>query len=184
MFVTKSFYLNSGLRSNLQTASPRLWLWLVLLTDWPLVCKDSSKDVRYMATFRDHLQDHHLYFRNSANRTATLKATDTTVVIVCLFITNYVFNCNISRKWRTHAGSLSKRPSRPYRGTWVQSLEPWQRRQKWGDPGAKGLYTFCATYRFVAAVYLQADVLPHLTRLYKIFQKPQVNFLHIKLQVC
>ena len=25
-------------------------------------------------------------------------------------------------------------------------------------PGAKGLYTFCATYRFVAAVYLQVDV--------------------------
>nr|XP_010770547.1 PREDICTED: NT-3 growth factor receptor-like [Notothenia coriiceps] len=49
-------------------------------------------------------------------------------------------------------------------------------------PGAKGIYTFCAMYRFVAAVYLQADVLPHLTRMAKIFQKPQVNFLHIKLQ--
>lgn len=50
-------------------------------------------------------------------------------------------------------------------------------------PGAKGLYTFCATYRFVAAVYLQADVLPHLARLSKIFQKSNVNFLHIKEQV-
>lgn len=165
-----------GLRSNLQTASPRLWLWLVLLTDWPLVCKDSSKDVRYMATFRDHLQDHHLYFRNSANRTATLKATDTTVVIVCLFITNYVFNCNISRKWRTH--ETLQRNLSAVLGALAEEAEV--RR----CPRAKGLYTFCATYRFVAAVYLQADVLPHLTRLYKIFQKPQVNFLHIKLQVC
>ncbi|KAK7878246.1 hypothetical protein WMY93_031155, partial [Mugilogobius chulae] len=26
------------------------------------------------------------------------------------------------------------------------------------------LYNFCATYRFVAAVYMQADVLPHLAR--------------------
>lgn len=50
-------------------------------------------------------------------------------------------------------------------------------------PGAKGLYTFCATYRFVAAVYLQADVLPHLACLSKVFQKTHQNFLHIKEQV-
>lgn len=34
-------------------------------------------------------------------------------------------------------------------------------------PGAKGLYTFYATYRLVA------DVLPHLVFLSKIFQKPR-----------
>ena len=28
------------------------------------------------------------------------------------------------------------------------------------DPVARGLYTYCATYRFVAAVHLQADILP------------------------
>ncbi|XP_051247400.1 uncharacterized protein LOC127358382 isoform X2 [Dicentrarchus labrax] len=50
-------------------------------------------------------------------------------------------------------------------------------------PIAKGLYTFCATYRFVASVYLQADILPHLTRLSKVFQQANVNFLHIKEQV-
>lgn len=51
-------------------------------------------------------------------------------------------------------------------------------------PVAKGLYTFCATYRFVASVYLQADILPHLARLSKVFQQANVNFLHIKEQVC
>ena len=52
-------------------------------------------------------------------------------------------------------------------------------------PTAKGLYTFCATYRFVASVYLQADILlPHIARLSKVFQRPNVNFLHIKEQVC
>lgn len=50
-------------------------------------------------------------------------------------------------------------------------------------PLAKGLYGFCCTYRFVAAVYMQADVLPHLARLSKIFQKENVNFLAIKDQV-
>lgn len=50
-------------------------------------------------------------------------------------------------------------------------------------PTAKGLYTFCGTFRFVASVYLQADVLPHLARLSKVFQKAHVNFLHIKQQV-
>ncbi|KAL0160801.1 hypothetical protein M9458_044526, partial [Cirrhinus mrigala] len=39
-----------------------------------LACKDASEDVPYMATFRDHLEQLHLYFRNSANRSASLKA--------------------------------------------------------------------------------------------------------------
>lgn len=39
-----------------------------------IVCKDSSKEVKYMETFQDHLQEIHLYFCNSAKRTATLKA--------------------------------------------------------------------------------------------------------------
>ncbi|KAI9546634.1 hypothetical protein NQZ68_024532 [Dissostichus eleginoides] len=48
---------------------------------------------------------------------------------------------------------------------------------------AKGLYTFCATYRFVAALYLQADLLPHIAMLSKVFQRADVNFLHINEQV-
>ena len=51
------------------------------------------------------------------------------------------------------------------------------------DPVARGLYTYCATYRFVAAVHLQADILPHLARLSKLFQKENVNFMAIKNHV-
>lgn len=51
------------------------------------------------------------------------------------------------------------------------------------DPVARGLYTYCATYRFVAAIHLQADVLPHLTRLSKLFRKEEVSFLAIKKHV-
>lgn len=47
-------------------------------------------------------------------------------------------------------------------------------------PTAKGLYSFLATYRFIAAIHLQADVLPHLARLSKVFQKENVMFLAIK----
>lgn len=50
-------------------------------------------------------------------------------------------------------------------------------------PAAKGLYSFLATYRFIAALHLQADVLPHLARLSKVFQREDVNFLAIKEQV-
>ena len=50
-------------------------------------------------------------------------------------------------------------------------------------PVAKGLYDFCCTYRFVAAVDLQADGLPHLAHLSKVFQMENVNFLAIKEQV-
>jgi len=50
-------------------------------------------------------------------------------------------------------------------------------------PTAKGLYSFLATYRFIASLHLQADVLPHLARLSKLFQKEDVMFLAIKEQV-
>lgn len=39
-----------------------------------LACRDATMGVQYMATFRDHLQQLHLYFHNSANRTAVLSA--------------------------------------------------------------------------------------------------------------
>lgn len=51
------------------------------------------------------------------------------------------------------------------------------------DPMARWLYTYCATYRFVAAVLIQADILPHLTQLSKLFQKEDLNFLAISEHV-
>lgn len=51
------------------------------------------------------------------------------------------------------------------------------------DPVARGLFTYCATYRFVAAVYLQADILPSLAQLSKLFKKEDVNFMAIKNHV-
>lgn len=50
-------------------------------------------------------------------------------------------------------------------------------------PTAKGMCSFLAIYRFVASVYLQADVLPHFSKLSKVFQKENVNFLTLKDQV-
>ena len=44
-----------------------------------LACRDASNGVRYMAIFRDHLQDLYLYFQHSANRTAALKTAATTL---------------------------------------------------------------------------------------------------------
>lgn len=58
------------------------------------------------------------------------------------------------------------------RGDWAQEM-----------PNSQGLYSFLATYRFVASVHLQADVLLHFSRLSKVFQKVNVNFLALKDQV-
>lgn len=83
MIVTKSFYLYSGrvngAAKQLTDSFPKIMSVACAAHRLALACKDSSSDVRYMATFRDHLQELHLYFRNSANRTATLKAASTTL---------------------------------------------------------------------------------------------------------
>ena len=44
-----------------------------------------------------------------------------------------------------------------------------------GEPSAHGLYKFMKCYNFVATVYLLSDVLPHLSRLSRIFQREDVD---------
>ena len=44
-----------------------------------------------------------------------------------------------------------------------------------GEPTAHGLLKFMKCYKFVASLYLLSDVLPHLSRLSRIFQKENVD---------
>ena len=44
------------------------------------------------------------------------------------------------------------------------------------EPTAHGLLKFIKCYNFVACAYLLSDVLPHLSRLSRIFQKQDVDF--------
>ncbi|KAF3859952.1 hypothetical protein F7725_000207 [Dissostichus mawsoni] len=106
-------------------------------------------------TGRDHLEQLHLYFRNSANRSASLKAAAEVLGVCELKVKN------ISAVLGALAEEVEIRKC----------------------PTAKGLYSFLATYRFIAALHLQADVLPHLARLSKLFQREDVMFLAIKEQV-
>ena len=44
-----------------------------------------------------------------------------------------------------------------------------------GKPTVHGLFKFMKCYKFVASLYLLSDVLPHLNRLSRIFQKEDVD---------
>ncbi|XP_030293896.1 zinc finger protein 862-like isoform X2 [Sparus aurata] len=124
-----------------------------------------------MKIFREHLHDLHLFFRNSANRTAVLKAAATVLEVDNIKVTEVK-----DTRWLSQDQAISNlRRNLP---AVLAALAEEADTKK--DPVARGLYTFCATYRFVAAVYLQADVLPHLSRLSKLFQREDVNFLAIK----
>ncbi|KAF3841450.1 hypothetical protein F7725_007312, partial [Dissostichus mawsoni] len=133
-----------------------------------------TEDVPYMATFRDHLEHLHLYFRNSANRSASLKAA-AEVLGVCELKVKQVKDT----RWLSQheaVKNLSINISAVL-GALADEVETRK------CPTAKGLYSFLATYRFIAALHLQADVLPHLARLSKLFQREDVMFLAIKEQV-
>ncbi|KAL7383107.1 hypothetical protein ABVT39_004870 [Epinephelus coioides] len=138
-----------------------------------LACKDAADNVPFMKTFRGHLQDLHIYFRNSANRTAVLKAASSALGVDSLKITEAK-----DTRWLSQDTAISTL-QRNLAAVLAALAEEAEKK----DPVARGLYTYCATYRFVAAVHLQADVLPHLTRLSKLFQKEEVNFLAIKKHV-
>ncbi|KAK0135006.1 Zinc finger protein 862 [Merluccius polli] len=106
-----------------------------------LAGKDAADKVPYMKTFKEHLQQLHLYFRNSANRSAALSA-----AAAVLGITDLKVKEVKDTRW------LSQHLA-------IQNLQ-----------------------KNISAV-LNADVLPHLSRLSKIFQKEDLNFLAIKEQV-
>ncbi|KAK5855574.1 hypothetical protein PBY51_007239 [Eleginops maclovinus] len=159
-----------------------------LLTDsWPglvsvhcaahrlaLACKDAADEVPYMKIFRKHLQDLHLYFRNSANRTSALKAAASVLGVEDLKVTEVK-----DTRWISQEKAISnlQRNLPAVLATLAEEAELKK------DPVARGLYTYCATYRFVAAVHLQSDILPYLAQLSKLFQKEDINFMAIKNHV-
>ena len=49
-----------------------------------------------------------------------------------------------------------------------------------GEPTAHGLFKFMKCYKFVACLYLLSDVLPHLSRLSRIFQKEDIDFFLVQ----
>ncbi|XP_034085003.1 uncharacterized protein LOC117554649 isoform X2 [Gymnodraco acuticeps] len=164
----------NGVAKQLTDSFPKLVSVVCAAQRLALACKDASNAVRYMANFRNHLQELHLFFRNSANRSATLRSAATTLGMNDLkvkevkdtrWLSQDLAVQNLQRNLPAVLAALAEEAS-----TRKCSV-------------AKGLYTFCATYRFVAALYLQADVLPHIAMLSKVFQRADVNFLHIKEQV-
>ncbi|RXN37536.1 zinc finger protein 862-like [Labeo rohita] len=162
----------NGVEKQLTDSFPKLVTVACAAHRLALACKDSSNNVKYMATFRDHLQDLYLYFRNSANRTATLKAASTTLGVSDLKLTEVK-----DTRWLSQHKAIEtlQRNLSAVLGALAEEAEVRK------CPGAKGLYTFCATYRFVAAVYLQADVLPHLACLSKVIH-PYITGLETNLE--
>ncbi|KAK1903321.1 Zinc finger protein 862 [Dissostichus eleginoides] len=164
----------NGVAKQLTDSFPKLVSVACAAHRLALACKDASNAVKYMANFRNHLQELHLFFRNSANRSATLRSAATTLGLNDLkvkevkdtrWLSQHLAVQNLQRNLPAMLAALAEEASTRK------------------CPVAKGLYTFCATYRFVAALYLQADVLPHIAMLSKVFQRADVNFLHIKEQV-
>lgn len=176
-----------------------------------LVCKNASETTPYMNNFKDHLQQLHLYLRNSVNRTAVLKAAATTlgicdlkvkvkpifilyrrirdhrhlylgliVLYLCQKCTNYFPTIFYRRSKTVSQHQAVANLCRNLHAVLTALAEEVEHNK---CPVAKGLYSFCATYRFVAILYLQVDVLPHLARLSKVFQKEDFNFLAVKDQV-
>ncbi|KAK5847875.1 hypothetical protein PBY51_016969 [Eleginops maclovinus] len=111
---------------------------------------------------------------NSANRTSALKAAASVLGVEDLKVTEVK-----DTRWLSQEKAISnlQRNLPAVLATLAEEAELKK------DPVARGLYTYCATYRFVAAVHLQSDILPYLAQLSKLFQKEDINFMAIKNHV-
>ncbi|KAK5878740.1 hypothetical protein CesoFtcFv8_024121 [Champsocephalus esox] len=92
----------NGVAKQLQDTFP----WMVSVAcaahRLTLCCTDASSGVAYMNSFRDLLQQLHLYFRNSVNRTAVLQAAEE-----CLGLDNLKVKEVKDSRWLSQAMAVS-----------------------------------------------------------------------------
>ncbi len=140
-----------------------------------LACNDAANDVPFIKTFQGYLQDLHIYLWNSASPTAVLKAASSVLEVNNLKVT--VRNQIISQHLFSHNLPLHFLRLSPYvsfvhlevkdtswllQDTAISTLQrnmtavlaALAKETEKKDPGARGLYTHCAMYRFVVAIHL------------------------------
>jgi len=126
----------------------------------------ASDSIPYLKQFKSILQTLFYFYQNSPVRMANLHA-------IQEVLNDPVIKCKQTKdvRWLSHDNAfkalIHSLPSI------LVSLD--REAAENGEPTAHGLYKFMKYYKFVACAYLLSDVLPHLSRLSRIFQKENVD---------
>ena len=153
----------TGVAVRLQGHSPKMIAVHCVNHRLALATAHASDSVPYLKQFKSILQTVFYCYQNSAVRMGNLHA-------IQEVLNDPLIKCKLAKyvRWLSHDNAIKALVHcLPSILVTVASEN--------GEPTAHGLLNFMKTYKFVACLYLLSDVLPHLCRLSRIFQKEDVD---------
>ena len=131
-----------------------------------LAAAHASDSVPYLKQLKSILQTFFYFYQNGAVRMANLH-------VIQEILNDPLIKCKLAKDVRLLSHDNAIKALIRCLPSILVSLK--REASKNGEPTAHGLFKFMKCYKFVACVYLLSDVLPHLSRLSRIFRKEDVD---------
>lgn len=156
----------NGVAVRLKRHSPKMISVHCVAHRLALAAAHAADGIPYLQRFKTKLQSLFYFYQNSAVRMSNLHA-------IQEVLEDPSIKCKQAKdvRWLSHDMAI-KAVIRTLPSLFV-SLD--REASENAEPTAHGLLKLMKTYKFVACAYLLSDVLPHLSRLSKIFQKQSVD---------
>ena len=153
----------SGVAVRLTRHSPRMIAVHCINHRLALAAAHASDTIPYLQKFKTIIQSLFIFYQNSAVRMANLQE----------LLNDPQIKCKQAKDvhWLSHNNAIKALIRRL--NSVLVSLD--REASEKSEPTAHGLYKFMKSYKLVATPYLLSDILPHLSRLSKIFQKVNVD---------
>ena len=161
----------TGVATRLKRHSPRMIAVHCANHRLALAAAHAADGIPYLQRYKSILQTLFYFYQNSSVRMASLHA-------IQEVLNDPVIKCKQAKdvRWLSHDNAI-KALIRTLPSILV-SLD--REASENGEATAHGLLNFMKCYKFVACTYLLSDVLPHLSRLSRIFQKENVDLTLIQ----
>ena len=156
----------NGVATKLRSHSPRMISVHCINHRLALTAAHAADGIPYIQRFKSILQSLFYFYQNSAVRMVGLHA-------IQEVLDQPMIKCKEAKdvRWLSHDMAI-KAVIRTYPAILI-SLD--REASERGEPTAHGLLKFMKCYKFLACAYLLSDVLPHLSRLSRIFQKQNID---------
>ena len=157
----------NGVATKLKGHIPRIVSVHCINHRLALAAAHATDGIPYLQRFKSTLQSLFYFYQNSAVRMAGLHA-------IQEVLDQPTLKCKEAKdvRWLSHDMAI-KSIIRTYPALLV-SLD--REASERGEPTARGLLVFVKSYKFLACAYLLSDILLHLSRLSRIFQKQNIDF--------
>ena len=159
---------HNGVAAQLKNCSPSLISIHCVNDRLALAASHAAHNIPYLQCFKSHLHNLFSFYQNSPVRLAGLEAIEAVLDDPRIKLKEAK-----DVRWLSHDAAIASMlrilPSL------IVNLD--REASECGEPIANGLLRFVRkTYNFVATAHLLHKVLPHISRLFLIFQKEDVNF--------